>query len=260
MLSKAVVFVFATLGIFAVLMGAIPPEFITATFNPSYTQPEVKETFEAADILMYENLGADNMTYPYSSLYDGPNPPDWEAGLPSGQYCEVWWSHDPLSDVPYIGVRHATHQSYGYDSVPLEIRYVNGTLISTPRHAMIEKEILVGAWDTEKGYSAFYASGPISVSVLFYPTNRSKTISEAWDEGKISYALSYEVNWNQTGVNAWTIVAQLLTFQVPNLGIGGDGGTILTMVVAFPVWALIAYIVYKIVAGIIPFLSGGSGD
>jgi len=34
----------------------------------------------------------------------------------------------------------------------------------------------------------------------------------------------------------------------------------LSMVIAMPIWSLIAYIVYKIIAGLIPFANGGSGD
>jgi hypothetical protein len=265
MLSKALVFVFTTLGVFAVLMNTMPLEFRLATFNPSYTNPAVKQQFEAADVISYKSLGQDNMTYPYSSLANGPEPPDWEAGLPSGQYCEVWWNELEILGLTLqcIQVRHVTRQWWGNSFSALQFKYANGTVIPnilTVDHDKITKDILVSAWDDEKGYSAFYAYGSLTCSILFYPTNRTQTIAQAWDAGKISYSLSYEVNWNQTGINAWTIVAQLLTFQVPNLGVEGPAGTILSMVIAFPFLSLMAYIVYKIIAGLIPFLSGGSGD
>jgi hypothetical protein len=260
MLSKALIFVFTSFGVFAILLGTMPSEFITQTFNPKYVDPEVREKFEAVDVMMYDNVGNDNMTYPYSSLEDGPAPPDWEAGLPSGQYLEVWWSED--SYVKTLEARHATAAWWGWNSVILWPKYANGSWVTVGggKWLGIWRDHIVSAWDEEKNCSAFYFVGPVTTSILFFPTNQSKTIGEAWDEGKISYYLSYQVNWNATGLSAWNIVGQLISFQIPDLGVPGVGGTILSMVIAFPFWSLIAYLVYKIVAGVIPLVSGGAGD
>lgn len=269
MLSKALVFVFTTFGVFAVLMGFMTPQFITETFNPSYVDPQVRQTFEAADVMVYDNLGADNMTYQYSSLnppdLDGDgNDADWSAGLPSGQYFEVWWSEVAgFWGVRSLEMRHTTKVWYGWAFVNLQIKYLNGSWIGISPGSYsirINKAILENGWSAETNCSGFYASGPVTVSILFMPTDQSKTIGQAWDDGHISYMFSYEVNWNSTGLNAWNIVGQILSFQIPNLGVPGIAGTIIGLIISFPYYSLIAYIVYKLIAGLIPFLSGGSGD
>jgi len=255
MLSKALVFVFVVLGIWAMLISNIPSEFIYAAYSPTYRPMQVRQEFEAQNLLMYSSWASDSMTYPYSSLTDGPSPPDWELNVTS-QYLEVWWSTSWTPKI--IMFNHVEQVWWGWQKhCELIFSFVNGTEIAP----WITKEIAEQAWSSTTNSSRFYVKcDHISTSVFFVPTNQSKTIGEAWDEGKISYTLSYDVDWTKQGTTAWTIIKDLLTFKAPDLGIPGLGGQILSAVVAFGIWPLIAYICYKFVAGLLPFVSGGSGD
>jgi len=260
LLSRALVFVFTFLGIFALLMANMPGELVVQTFNPSYNRSdeEVKEKFKVADLTMYSNAVSGNISYGSSKQYD--------FGLPSGQKLEVWFSQESVATASgYVTfkafeLRHLMHEILGWW---YDYHRLDWTIENTGRkvYDWVLKGDLEEAWNSEVNASVFTAHcDHITTSVLIMPYNSSWTIEESWDNGYLGYVLSYEVDWNATGVSAWTITAQLLTFQVPDLGIPGVGGTIMSYLIAIPVWSLIAYLVYKLVAGLIPFVSGGGGD
>jgi len=252
MLSKALVFVFTVLGVFALLLGTMPGEFITETWNPDYRSVETKETFDAANILMYDNAESGKLNYS-----DGPM--QYDFGLPSGQKLEIDWVI--RYGQSYVYLRHLVAKTFGYwtNYHNLYIYDMSGVMLQYGDK--IFKADLVSNWEEDRNATVFNAKcDHITSNIIFQPRNSSWSIGESWDQEKLDFALSYDVNWNATGVSAWTIVAQLLTFQAPDLGIGGVGGIILNAIIAIPTWSLIAYIVYKIVAGIIPFISGGGGD
>lgn len=264
MLSKALIFVFSVLGIYGLIMATMPAEFLALRFSGSQMSVVVKERFSVADILVYSNTGTDNMTYPYTSL--SYTPPRWQAGLPTDHYLEVWWSTYPLPHIDKcIALNHVWKGLwfwlYGWDIEGLVLYpYGSTTPVDTWQNRFITREIMVENWVASKNGSAFTARGSITANILFTPTDPSKTIGEAFDDSTVSYYLSYAPDMNQTGLNAWTIVSQLLTFQAPDFGIGGVAGLLLNGIIAIPIWSMIAYLIYKIVAGVIPLISGGSGD
>jgi hypothetical protein len=124
------------------------------------------------------------------------------------------------------------------------------------------KTDLTDRWNSETNMSVFSARcDHISTNIIFEIYNSSfATIGDSFDAGFLKYSLSYEMNMSLTGLNAWSIISNLLTFQAPNIGWTGIGGFLINSVIAFPVWAMIAYLLYKLATGLIPFMSGGSGD
>jgi hypothetical protein len=58
----------------------------------------------------------------------------------------------------------------------------------------------------------------------------------------------------------FSLLGQILTFQAPVLGVPGIFGSILNAIIAIPLYATTGYLIYKLIAGIAPWLSGGSGD
>lgn len=260
MLGKALIFVFVFLGILALLLGAIPPDFVHETWNPSYRNPEIRKEFEINDLVVYDNCGADNMTRPYSSLYNAPDPPKWEAGLPENQFLEVKWRSPLGQDIVYL--RHMQRNWFlgmHWFSIlgTLEMYAANGTHIGNA----IDKNDLLHNWNSSADAAKWTAKGnKITTNFLIKRYNSSMSIGDNWETGHLQYYITYHVNWTMTGTNAFTIVGQLLAFQAPDLGIPDPWGYFLNMVISIPIWAAIGYIVYKIIAGLIPFVSGGSGS
>jgi len=250
-------------------MGLLPSEIQNLGWSGSSVDVEIQEQFEAADLLAYKNTATDNMTYPYSSLDDAPSPPQWETSQ-SGKYLEVIWFEDPN---PYftmhiISLRDVQMEWWGRDYHALTLKNRQGQPISSYGYSgsvantEISKAVLVANF--EAAFNATYFSGRcehLMTNILIsYNWSEYASIGVAFDAGKLGYSLTYDVDYNATGLNGWNIAASLLSFQAPDIGIGGVGGIIINACVAIPIWALVAYIVFKLIAGIIPFISGGSGD
>jgi hypothetical protein len=166
-------------------------------------------------------------------------------------------------------IKHLTDNLWGWwwGQHELTPYFENGTQIlwrsgSSVGHEYVNREDIVDDWNPTKYYSKFKFScaDGVTVVMLLRPTNSTLTIGEAWDAGAISYVYNYDIDWSKTGVNVWSIVAQLLTFSNFDLGIGGVGGTILNGLVLGGYGVMIVFIAYKITTGIIPWFSGGSGD
>lgn len=60
--------------------------------------------------------------------------------------------------------------------------------------------------------------------------------------------------------SAWTLLAQILTFQSPDLGIPGIGGTILSYILGAGIWASIVLLIFAAVTSVIPTISGWRGS
>jgi hypothetical protein len=90
------------------------------------------------------------------------------------------------------------------------------------------------------------------------PLNQSYDIGSSWEYGKLQVGVGLSINFTNSGISAWTLIGQILTFQSPQLGLGNNiAGYIISSMVAIPFWFGIAFIVYKFIAGLIPFVSGG---
>jgi hypothetical protein len=84
------------------------------------------------------------------------------------------------------------------------------------------------------------------------------TMAESWTNGNVTVSWGDQMNLTNSGISAFTIIAQLLTFQTPNLGLpAGIAGDFITSLIAIPLWFAIIFVAYKLICGIIPFISGG---
>lgn len=271
MLSKAIVFIFSFLGIFTLLLATFNTVSFPINQASGGTPTAIAEKFTLANMTVYGNGGNDNMTYPYSSLDDSPTAPDWETNS-SGKYLEVWWGlYSGFGVVPYkyISLRDVQMQWWGRDYHGMTLYLRNGLAISTTGifagwlpNTQIIKEMLVYTYETAYSASYFHAQCEhLTANILFqYNQTTYASIGDAWDAGDIGYSITYGLDYTGSGLSAWSIVGALLSFQAPNIGITGVGGTILSGIIAAPIYACIAYLAYKFITGIIPWVSGGSGD
>lgn len=257
------IFLFVAIGIFAILFGSIPTGFFKASFSSSLgVDKEIAERFALSNITMYGNTGNDTMNYQYTSYNDGK----WKAGLPSGHYLEVIWGDTGEYIFPYgksLELRHIKENLFWVDLIHrLELTpsvYVGEYSIEVAKtHYIYSPAQLEETWSNEANGSVWFAEcGHIQTSIIFeYDQATYDNITHAWNSGVLGYTLSYEVDWNATGISALTVVGQLLTFQNPDLGIEGEGGMIFNAFVAFPFWIVTAILIIKLVQSIIPFISG----
>lgn len=256
--SKMVIFLFCTVGLFALLFSLMPPQFFA--FETTYSasigiDKAIAQAFDVANVTVYTSLGSGNMTYQWSSYHDHPSAPQHQAGLPSGQYLEVWWADDPTWIPKSLQFRHTTEEWWGLAFSRMAIYYADGSPLQYPNFIYVEE--LENAWNNDVNASVFLTKTPVTASYLFqYNQSAYSSIVEAWDGGKLNYVLSYEPDWNASNVNAFGIMAQLLTFQNPDLGIEGDAGTIFNFIVAAPFWTMTAILILLVIQSLIPFIRG----
>lgn len=259
MFTKTAVFIFSFIGIFAILYAGINTEFYA--YQGSYTasagmDKETAQRFDLANVTIYSNSGNDNMTYEYSSYYDGPGAPVWQMGLPDGQYFEVWWSSQQFARgyVKTLEFRHTTEVWWGLDHIAMEIYTANGTKIG---QFINDYWPIQNYYDANVNASVFQTKTPVATSILVgFNQTKYANIAAAWTAGELNYVLSYEFNQNATMMSIWGLMGALLTFNSPALGLTGFTGTLINAMVAIPFWVMTIILIVKLVFAIIPFVKG----
>lgn len=247
-------------GVFALLFGFIPGGFFEAEMMSSSlgVDPEIAEYYALHNVTMYANTGAHNMTNPYTSLTDGPTPPDWELEI-SNHYFEVWWTDTYIqAGVPIdaLQLRHVEAVWWGWSYHIMDLYYIDQ--INQLPYNTFFRETLSLTFDEDANASLFHSRCDHVSANVFLQFNQTKygNITAAWDAGEIAYVLSYEYDWNQTNINAWTILGQLITFRSPSLGIPGIAGSIFNTMIAIPFWVMVAILIIKLVQSMIPLIKG----
>lgn len=259
MLTKAVVFLFSVMAVFGVIVNGIPADFTaqqTATYGAA-TDKAVASYFDMNNFTVYGSQAHGNMTgYGWSNktIPSGISPTDW---------IEIYWTR---VDVQYVGstygfqIKHATEQWYGRSGH--ELSFSSPQLLEMDfGPALVTVNDLVGAWDATYNGSYFDAyCEHLALNIIFQPTDPTKDIFQAFQANAVSFSMSYEVDLNATGVSIWTLVGNLFAFRTPDIGLPGIANDIIGGAVGAAMWALVAIVIYKVTTGIIPWLSGGSGD
>jgi hypothetical protein len=256
MWGKTLAFVILFILAFGLIMAMIPSSFLTG--DETVQDQDVLTVLNAADLIVYSNSGSDTMNYQYSSLTDHPDAPQFNASLPEGEYCEIWWGVSGIPDVGTIGkaieIRHSKDWFWGFQMIEnFEISTQDGTKLGW----WIFKNMLEDAWDSTTNSSAFYAScSGTSVSIVFKPVDPGETIGEAWDNDHLYYGLSYEWESDQTGFNVLSFIVDLLTFQGIGSGVPGIIGNFIDAMLSTLFWIAIAVVAYVIITAVIPFIPG----
>jgi len=274
MLTKAVVFLFCIMAVFGLIMANVPTDFtlVTAGTWTTPVQKAVADYFDANNYTLYSSAFQGEFTdadYPYSEL----NIP---TALSTSDWLELYWEHYDFNDPTAFGepnergliMRHATEQSFlgaAYRSGHgLTWKQSNGqNLFRGGAQYAISYEDLVADWNlTGNNDCVFYGTCDHFTATLALVGNGTTTPMEIWagGAGTITYYLSYEVDLSNTGLSIWQLITSLFGFKPLSLGIGGLGDTLVSGVVGAFMWALVLIILYKVTTGIIPWLSGGSGD
>jgi hypothetical protein len=260
-LGKMVVFSFAFLGMFSVLFVALPAAFMAhqEIWEPEYfrTDQEVCDFFNANNITVYDNQASGGLTFNSYDLLP------WG----SGKQLSIWWDNYFGVETPYgnpycLGISYETqHWLFGYFEYWTSERLHFISQSKNSRGDWIIKDELLDDFSTKLNgtlYDARCNSG-VQVNIL-YTGNGTATLEQSWDAGQLAYMISYEFNATASSVNMFTLLGQILTFQAPALGVPGFLGDLMNAMIAIPIYALSAYIVYKLLTGIAPMLSGGGGD
>jgi hypothetical protein len=236
------------LGIFFVLSASMPATLIV---NPQDGRVvDVPEYFEGIDIQSYANTYVINLSDPnnleqgeftfggWEMKYSDWNPPDsliwirtqaeWFIFRWDFQYFK-WHDKEGVerSQVTWIGEWHEK-QAISYEAL-------DNAYESWGREGL--------RWTLRNVHTQI---------VVYVGFNETKYVSpsDALNGGELSLLLCINFDKINTSFNAWNLIGQLLFFQLPNVH------PVLNVIIAIPLWAGIAYLIYVLILKVIPFVGG----
>lgn len=226
--------------------------------NPNLVNQEVRDRFEATDLAVYSSFATDTAVYTYSSISDGPSPPNWVTSI-SNRYLEIWWAPETIQgpDI-FLGktleVRDTEKRSFITDyyvmldmcKLTVEGQQVGVYLVNST----------VATYGQGQNMTVTAKGSYLSASVIFR-ANGTDTVYEGWAAGTLQYDISFEISFDAMKPSAWMLIGQLVTFQAPDFGIPGLFGDILSYALGLGFWIAIALIAYTIITKLIPTIQGG---
>lgn len=249
---------FVVLGVFAFLIGTMPSllfEFQLEYDPPTTQDKEVVDYFTAANITLYENTWAFNITLgTMEALEDTPA---------TGHQVEFHWIDSLLSE--YINLRHA--EPFIFEewlvSHPLPLTQQYQLIADTDgMHQNLERYQLLNLEYNNDDNSSYWecrcAHLEINFLVFNYNTTAYADLGASWDAGYLSVYSSYEIDFEGMRPSAFTLIAQLVTFQDPDFGIPGEFGDFLNYGFGLAFWITTAIIIFTIITRLIPTIQGGT--
>jgi len=259
------IFAFCFIGIFALLLGTMDSRFLAVqSLNSQYqTDKEAAAYFEMA------NLTA--QTYTQFYLLYGPGNSRFEQfNLPPGHAIEFWWDLETrfYMSIPILELRHVWPGFLGLynNSELLSVIYPYSTNVTVPEWGLLReygavfpgRDDLLALWENRVENASYceWQRGGYSTKTFIAPHNTTRTITESWLDGNLSLTVGFSYDWNQTNINAFDLLGQILFFQAPSLGLTGVTNTILNAFIAIPLWIMIIIISLKLIQSVIPFIKG----
>lgn len=258
MFSEMFLFIFITVGTFALLFSFIPVDFFVASYSASLgAEKELIDKLSAADLAIYDQLGNDSMTYPYQSVLDGPNPPDWEIFGSTSHFFEVWWNEEAA--IYGVGkaleCRHTYKVWWWFEYHRME--WINPTTMQNVGDFM-GGATLLATYEPEINGSRWYVECPHMTSSVLISYNETAygNIKDAYDGGELQYTISYEANTTLSSQSAAELLSQLIAFQSPDLGIEGEFGDFANNSIATIYLAMVILCLVMVLQSVIPFIKG----
>jgi len=245
--AKNFVFLVTFLGILALLYSLIPASFYASAEYGGITVPD--ERFEAIDILSYATTYTMNLTdeaFPHWYFSD-----DW--GIDEGFGYNFYFVAEGFEDDyalminyhywPFLIFKTGQHAQTWYDS--------QGMVVS-------EKGMLYD--DTIDQYAEDYEDMKIAefrvkckhlqmMAWIGYNGTEYSNCLDAWMDDTL--AVKWAITWDEmgTGMNSWNLIGMLLFFQIPSEFPSPFG-----IILAMPIWALEAILIFQIILAIVKSL------
>lgn len=259
-LNSLFIGVFLALGLFALLLGIFPVDFLLYQYDYENTTAQDKTVLAAYDA---NNLNAYNQTWYFNMTFPSQhNLPDTPS--PDHQ-IECHWIDTILYD--WIEFRHAqpgfmgwymTHHKLmmaepyrsqvGFDNTP-SVRRIYLNMLET----------LEG--NTASGEGAFFEMycDHVRLTVYVIATEEGKNLTEGWNDGALTVLSTYKIDFESMKGNAWSLITSILMFQSPEIGVSGDWGYVVNGALGLVLWAMIGLLVFAAITSLIPFVPGWSG-
>lgn len=232
--STATIFVFLVtfLGIFAILVNAIPTDF----FTPSALE-EIKtrtEWFPDVNIGYLNYTDSCNLTkggYEELKVGDIEVTIQWDHVL---SLPDIWFEHRAWVVFWWVG--------HWFDGMPITLT----DLIDHQTEDFANRSYFILTCSCPKTYNVYFV----------YNSTTYSSWSEAYTGGELEVYVG--MGWNDAieRQNAWSLIWSILLFQAPEVFGTGAAATTMNAIIAVPLWAAFAIIGAIMILWFIPFLGG----
>jgi len=229
------------LAVFIILVGLIPGAFFVS--SKEYKRSNIPDEFEAltevVELAWYDNdTLLPGHTWNTPCLFQLP-PADpqievevaWDGDDLFFWHKIMWWVFDRGHFI--FRMDESTHH---YDW-----SYVNSNFDAETNISSCEGSCICGTY-----YQIF----------LTFNETKYDSFQEGWNAQELYCLIGVGIEDTLTKLNAWSVVAQLLMFQAPEVFPAGNVGIALNLMIAIPIYAAIIYLIYRLVLLAIPFVGG----
>jgi len=250
-----VIFCIVTIATWGILLATIDANFLAVqSLNANYQDDK-----QAANMFEMANLTAQTYQQFYL-LYGAGNSHTETFNLPPGHEIEFWWYEDEIGQytLDIIEVRHTWPGFLGigrsFERLWIIYPYSDDVFIVQG----LRRSDLTALWGNRvanASYCEWQRSG-YSTKTFISPWNASRTIAQSWDDQNVTFTVGFIYDWNQSNINAFDLLGQILFFQAPTLGLTGVANTIMNAFIAIPLWVMIAIVALKLIQSVIPLIKG----
>jgi len=230
----------------------MPTDFKLLGVGANVQDKQVADYFSANNVTIYNSTKSFNLTEGEEYQFD--------FGLGDDEKVEFNWNYGLLE------VRHLTKVFFGWwwawHILEIQEPWLSKGNVGAGKGSLTKEGLLLLF---NEDYNASYYEcrcSHISLKIFVMTYDQSWTLEESWDNDKLQFMISYDIDWTATGTSMWNVMGQLMSFSNPDLGVPGVGGTILNIGVGGALWACIVILFFALITSVIPFIGGwkGGGD
>lgn len=245
-LGKAILFSVAFLGIFALILGYMPPQYYYSGSIPEYSEraiPSEYWTSEDIKTLLYADEDYSNVT---DAFYL-----DIERGTLETVNIEGYWQRLSGAFDQWV-IRRYWYQ-WGFwkqskDILPVVPRNTR----SEPKWLSQDDIYHEDNLDDSGNFSRVDMKDDSYNYVLFMSFNYTEysNLTEAVDDGHVLIEMAMGWEYESGMLSGWDIIGRLLFFQpIPELG-----DPLLTAIISLPIWTCIGFLVFITITKIVEML------
>jgi len=241
---RGLVIIGSFLACFALIASLIPPQLF-----PSYVegrQIEVPDYFEAIDLQSFANTSI----YILNETGGAPAFEDLyyvDIGI-GGHDLNLYYRIANSTYEMLLYIRHAFAEWWGWVYYH-DLTWINGEGIS--RSDRLQASELNSDFANERATYKVECNH-LFIRVYFgYNETLYSSPEEAWNYGALNMLVGINFDQTSTGYNAWSLIAMLLFFQMP------DVHWIINAIISVPIWIAVAYISFILILRAIGAIFGG---
>lgn len=231
-LTPSMIFIICFLSTFFILIGLIPSGFVYS--QKTYMQYEYPSYFDKSDIENIKFFENGSLSRGLTSLKLDFNP---DVNFAFRIYWFTIGNNIQFKHITWVWLIFETSHTMS---------------IETDSNFELTKSEAVENWDSDFNATILYPVKCNHITIKVWITDNNSTrndIAEAWDEGTVNIGMGFGFDDVGTTMSAWDLIGRLLILQAVEIG-----PWYLQLMINIPIFAMIAYLTYRLILLAIPFV------